>query len=46
MLFERERYLKAQSYERTEERISYTNRFKPKQLKTRVGQLDLSVPQT
>jgi transposase-like protein len=46
MLIERDRYLKAERYERTPERTSYANGFKPKQLKTRVGKLELSVPQT
>lgn len=46
MKLERQRYLRAAPYERTEERASYANGFKPKQLNTRVGQLDLRVPQT
>ena len=46
MLIERDRYLKAERYERTPERTGYANGFKPKQLKTRVGKLELSVPQT
>ena len=46
MLIERDRYLKAERYERTPERTSYANGFKPKQFKTRVGKLELSVPQT
>lgn len=46
MLFEREKHLKAASYERTELREGYANGFKDKQLKTRVGELSLSVPQT
>ena len=33
-------------YERTEEHISYANGFEAKQLKTRIGKLDLAVPQT
>jgi len=33
MLIERDRYLKAERYERTLERTSYANGFKPKQLK-------------
>ena len=32
MLIERDRHLKAQRYERTPERVSYANGFKPKQL--------------
>ena len=46
MLIERDRHLKAERYERTPERVSYANGFKPKQLKTRIGKLELSVPQT
>ena len=46
MLIERERYLGAGHYERTEERQGYANGFKPKTVKTRVGPLELSVPQT
>ena len=46
MLIERDRHLKAQRYERTPERVSYANGFKPKQLKIRIGKLQLSVPQT
>ncbi len=46
MLIERERYLNAAHYERTEERQGYANGFKPKNVKTRVGALDLSIPQT
>lgn len=46
MLIEREQYLGAAHYERTEERQGYANGFKPKTVKTRVGALRLSVPQT
>ena len=45
MRIERERHLKASSYERTEARNGYANGFKPKQLKTRLGALNLQVPQ-
>ena len=45
MLLERERYLGASAYERTPERRGHANGFKPKTLSTRVGQLELSVPQ-
>lgn len=45
MRIERERYLNAGSYERTEARNGYANGFKPKQLKTRLGALNLQVPQ-
>lgn len=46
MELERQRYLQAKPYERTEERKSYANGYKPKQLRTRVGELGLLVPQT
>jgi putative transposase len=46
MLVERSRYLQAEHYERKTERISYANGFKPKHLKTQMGELSLSVPQT
>ncbi len=46
MKLERSHYLAAESYERTPDRMSYSNGFKPKTLKTRVGELKLSVPQT
>lgn len=45
MLIERSRYLGAAPYERSEERQDYANGFKPKLLKTRVGELSLQVPQ-
>jgi putative transposase len=45
MKIERSRHLNAAPYERTELRNGYANGFKPKQLKTRVGHLDLQVPQ-
>jgi putative transposase len=38
-------HLAAQSYERTSERRGYRNGYKPRQLQTRVGTLDLLVPQ-
>jgi transposase-like protein len=45
MLFERERFLNAAPYERTPERRDVANGFKPKRLRTRLGDLDLRVPQ-
>ena len=45
MLFERERFLNAAPYERTPERRDYANGFKPKRLRTRLGDLDLRIPQ-
>ena len=45
MLQERSAVLNAQPYERSEERKGHANGFKPKTLATRVGKLDLQVPQ-
>lgn len=45
MQIERNRYLGAQPYERTLARLDYANGFKPKQLKTPVGELTLQIPQ-
>ena len=45
MKIERSRHLNAAPYERAETRNGHANGFKPKQLKTRVGHLDLQVPQ-
>lgn len=45
MLLERERYLGASHYERSEDRRGQANGFKPKTVSTRVGQLELRVPQ-
>lgn len=45
MIIERDRHLHAQAYERTDSRTGYANGFKPKTLKTRLGALNLSVPQ-
>jgi putative transposase len=46
MKHERSQALGAQEYVRTEERTGYSNGFKGKKLKTRVGELNLKVPQT
>jgi putative transposase len=46
MILERQRALGAQPYERTEERQGHANGFKPKTLHTRMGALELRVPQT
>jgi putative transposase len=46
MNIERNRYLQAEPYERTNERIDYANGFKSKTVKTTLGSLDLRVPQT
>lgn len=45
MLFEREQFLRAAPYERTPDRRDYANGFKPKSLRTRLGELDLRIPQ-
>lgn len=46
MLIERSEALNAQPYQRTDERTGYANGFKPKSMLTRVGKIELSVPQT
>jgi len=46
MVWERQAALKAAPYERNEERQGYANGFKPKTLLTRLGAMDLRVPQT
>jgi len=46
MELERQRYLNAKPYERSEHRKTYANGYKPKHLKSRVGKLDLQIPQT
>jgi transposase-like protein len=45
MKLERAAALGARPYERTEERTGYANGFKPKTLATRLGALELEVPQ-
>jgi putative transposase len=45
MKLEREKALQAKPYERNPERQGYSNGFKPKLLNTRMGSLDLQVPQ-
>jgi len=46
MKLEREMALGAQPYERTPSRRGYANGFKPKTVETRLGSLELAVPQT
>jgi transposase-like protein len=46
MKIERAQVLGAQPYERTSERRGYANGYKPKTLATRVGKIELQVPQT
>jgi putative transposase len=45
MKIERDKHLNARSYERTELRSGYANGFKAKKLNTRLGLLNLQVPQ-
>lgn len=45
MRIERENYLRAKPYERSEERRGYANGFKPKTVKTRLGELTFEIPQ-
>lgn len=45
MQIDRSRHLKAEPYERNDQRQGYANGFKDKKLKTRVGELDLKIPQ-
>ncbi|MGB3976346.1 MAG: transposase, partial [bacterium] len=45
MIIERSRVLQAEPYERTDHRQGYANGFKPKTLKTRIGELNLQIPQ-
>lgn len=45
MQAERSKYLQAEEYERTEERKGHANGFKPKTVKTRVGEITFAVPQ-
>ena len=42
---ERQQFLGASRYERTDERRGYANGYKPKTVKTRVGSLEFNVPQ-
>ena len=46
MKVERSRHLQASPYERSEQRQGYANGYKSKRVRTRVGELDLAVPQT
>lgn len=45
MQVERTKYLQAEQYERTEDRKGHANGFKPKTVKTRVGEITFAVPQ-
>ena len=45
MQVERAKYLQAREYERTENRKGHANGFKPKTVKTRMGEIPFAVPQ-
>jgi transposase-like protein len=45
MQVERTKYLQAEQYERTEDRKGHANGYKPKTMKTRVGEITFAVPQ-
>lgn len=45
MQAERAKYLQAGEYERTEERKGHANGYKPKTVRTRVGEITFSIPQ-
>lgn len=45
MQIERSKYLQADQYERTEERKGHANGYKPKTLRTRIGEITFAVPQ-
>ena len=46
MKMERENYLLAKPYQRTDERTDYANGFKPRTINTLQGEIQLAVPQT
>ena len=46
MQIEREQTLKAESHQRTADRQGFANGFKPKTIRTRVGEVPLRIPQT
>jgi putative transposase len=45
MQVERSKYLQADEYERTEDRQGHANGYKPKTVKTRIGEITFAVPQ-
>lgn len=45
MKLERSMFLEASPYERTSDRLGYANGFKPKRVKSRIGELALQIPQ-
>jgi putative transposase len=46
MKLERNEYIGAEPFQRTEQRRGYANEFKPKTVNSRVGKIELQVPQT
>jgi putative transposase len=46
MQIEREQTLQAESHQRSADRQGYANGFKPKTIRTRVGEVVLRIPQT
>ena len=45
MQAERSNYLQAGQYERTEDRIGHANGYKPKTVRTRLGEITFAIPQ-
>ncbi len=45
MQAERSKYLQAEEYERTDERKGHSNGYKPKTVRTRIGEITFAVPQ-
>lgn len=45
MQIERSKYLQAEEYERTEDRKGHANGYKPKTLRTRIGEITFAIPQ-
>jgi len=45
MQVERSKYLQADEYERTEDRKGHANGYKPKTVRTRMGEITFAVPQ-
>ena len=45
MRIERSKYLNAEPFERTTDRVGYSNGYKDKRVRTRLGELSLQVPQ-
>jgi putative transposase len=45
MQAERSKYLQAEEYERTEDRKGHANGYKPKSVRTRIGEITFAIPQ-